>query len=111
MSLAVGFPHQQDETNTTMAAAILGGAVTLVVASMFGTPSARIEMEPPTLADTILSILSESSGMNAKDILKQLKAEHPDLTKKDVNSNLYKLLGKKRVKKDASTCPIWTSND
>jgi len=51
---------------------------------------------------------SQNQGMSAKDILKKLKVDYPEITKKDVNSNLYKLLGKKAVKKDTSACPIWT---
>ena len=64
----------------------------------------------PSITDPILAILSESGSMSAKDILKKLKIEYPDITKKDVNSNLYKMLGKKLVSKDASTCPMWTSS-
>jgi len=63
----------------------------------------------PSITDPILAILSESGSMSAKDILKKLKIEYPDITKKDVNSNLYKMLGKKLVSKDASACPMWTS--
>ena len=73
--------------------------------------SSLSDADPPKqTADLVAPVLSALSvgGMSAKDLLKQLKVDHPEITKRDVNSNLYKLLTKKAVKKDASACPIWT---
>jgi len=110
--------------------AVAACAVSLVVASVLSgmktrtahehdtkvsddtTVSSNTKITPsitPSITDPILAILSESGSMSAKDILKKLKIEYPDITKKDVNSNLYKMLGKKLVSKDASACPMWTS--
>ena len=116
MSLELGFPQQQEENMSCGSTlAVVACAVSLVVASVLSSmKTSPIDDEPitkttTTLTDPILAILSESDGVSAKDILKKLKAEYPEITKKDVNSNLYKMLSKKLVMKDTSACPMWTS--
>ena len=123
MSFELGFPQQQeDNMSCGSTLAVAACAVSLVVASVLSgmktgtTHQDDIKVSDDTtvssntkLTDPILAILSESGNMSAKDILKKLKSEYPEITKKDVNSNLYKMLGKKLVSKDASTCPMWRS--
>lgn len=116
--------HSQNEQTETMSATALGATAAClifarVITAFYAPPAEEgraiaIADEPEPrdlpvdLAAPLLSALSQSGGMSAKDLLKRLKADYPEITKKDVNSNLYKLLTKRVVLKDASACPIWS---
>lgn len=129
MSYELGFPLQSEQVDNSATVAMAVGATTAAIIfskMMAAMCTASSEEEPVMITEEtdlpgsyslkqttdltvpILAMLSVSSGMSAKDILKKLKVGHPETTKKDVNSNLYKLLAKKVVKKDTSACPLWT---
>ena len=128
MSYELGFPLQSEPMDNSTVAMAMGATTaclifTHMMTAMCAAPSneepvvtiaeesSLSDADPPKqTADLVAPVLSALSvgGMSAKDLLKQLKVDHPEITKRDVNSNLYKLLTKKAVKKDASACPIWT---
>ena len=128
MSYELGFPLQSEQVDNSATVAMAVGATTaaIIFSKMMVAMCTASEEEPVMITEEtdlpgsyslkqttdltvpILAMLSMSSGMSAKDILKKLKVGHPETTKKDVNSNLYKLLAKKVVKKDTSACPLWT---
>jgi len=65
--------------------------------------------EPDSQLDAVASVLSQS-GQKAKNILAKLVPVYPDLTKRNVNSCLFKLLGKGLAAKTtpAQGAPTWT---
>ena len=71
------------------------------------TRVATTEPAPP-LDSMILCMISEKD-MTAREILRTVKNDYPEVTKSDVNSCLYRMLSKNKVSKDDSAAPNWSA--
>jgi len=67
--------------------------------------------KPTATLDPIIKVALRGTPMTTKQILKVVKEVHqvPEVTKHDLNSRLYTMLGKQLVKREVtSKAPVWS---
>lgn len=62
----------------------------------------------PGLEEILLDTLKQtSSGLRAKELVPIVRRSFPEVTKKDINSCLYKMLNARKVTKTTDAAPVW----
>jgi hypothetical protein len=98
VSLLASVSHEEKEEETEE---------TLQEATPPSTKKQKIPQVPGLEEALLTALRAAGAGLRAKDLVGIVRPSVSGVTKKEINSCLYKMLGARKITKSTDTAPIW----